>query len=335
MKYQITFWMLVVAAVILLAGIAIMAGSIQTLLKSKTFQDHKKKKNGSGDALKTIALVVIGSLISESTFASGTPVTENPVFEAEMSDIIGMVLIDLILLFIFIYFQRVFNNLAQELLPAKAMKERNPWFKLNKVLTDAVEIEDEQTVMMDHEYDGIRELDNNLPPWWKWGFVATIVFAVVYLLNYHVFQYGDLQYEAYEKDMIVAEEQKQAYLATLALSVDETNVTQLTDQADLDKGKQIFKNTCAVCHGENAQGNTGPNLTDEHWIYGNDIVNVFTTIKYGTSNGMTAWGEDDLLLPPEIQQVASYVMSLHGTFAQGGLPPQGEKFDKVTPVTEE
>ncbi|CAG5078791.1 cbb3-type cytochrome c oxidase N-terminal domain-containing protein [Parvicella tangerina] len=333
MKYQITFWMLVVAAVILLAGIAIMAGSIQTLLKSKSFQDKKKKSSG-GDALKTIALLAIGLLFSGSAFAAGAPQEENPIFEPAMSDIIGMVIVDVLLLFIFIYFQRVFNNLASELLPAKAMKEKNPWFKLNKVLTDAVEIENEETVMMDHEYDGIRELDNNLPPWWKWGFYFAIGFAVVYLLNYHVFQYGDLQYEEYEKEMAIAEEQKQAYLATLKLSVDETNVTQLTDQADLDAGRQIFKNNCAVCHGDNAQGNTGPNLTDEHWIYGNDIVNVFTTVKYGTPNGMTAWGEDDMLLGHEIQQVASYVMSLHGTFAPGGLSPQGEKRDKVTPVTE-
>lgn len=333
MKYQITFWMLVVAAIILVAGIAIMAGSIQTILKSKSFQEKKKNSSG-GDALKTITLLAIGLLFSGSAFAAGAPQEENPIFEPEMSDIIGMVIVDLLLLFIFIYFQRVFNNLANELLPARAMKEKNPWFKLNKVLTDAVELEDEETVMMDHEYDGIRELDNNLPPWWKWGFYASIVFALIYLLNYHVFQYGDLQYEAYDKEMAIAEEQKQAYLATMKLSVDETNVTQLTDAAELNAGKQIFKNNCAICHGDNAQGSTGPNLTDEHWIYGNDIVNVFKTVKYGTSNGMQAWGEDDLLLPPEIQQVSSYVMSLHGTFAAGGLPAQGDKYDKVTPVTE-
>jgi cytochrome c oxidase cbb3-type subunit 3 len=309
-----------------------MAGSIQTLLKSKSFQD-KKDRGGAGNSLKTLAVLVIGLLFSGSAFAAGSE-QENPIFEPEMSDIIGMVIIDVLLLFIFVYFQRVFNNLAQGLLPAKAMKERNPWFKLNKVLTDAVELEDEQTVMMDHEYDGIRELDNNLPPWWKWGFYATIVFAVIYLFNYHVFQYGDLQIEEYEKSMQIAEEQKQAYLATLKLSVDESNVTQLTEAADLDAGRQIFTNNCAICHGDAGQGNTGPNLTDEHWIYGNDIVNVFTTIKYGTPNGMTAWGDDDMLLGHEMQQVSSYVMSLHGTFAAGGTPPQGEKRDKVTPVTE-
>ncbi len=334
MKYQITFWMLVVAAIILLAGIAIMAGSIQTLLKTKSFREKKKKENSGSDALKTLLLLVVGLLFSGSTFAAGAPEQENPIFEPEMSDIIGVAIVDVLLLFIFFYFQRVFNNLAQGLLPAKALKERNPWFKLNKALTDAVDIEDEETVMMDHEYDGIRELDNNLPPWWKWGFYATIVFAIVYLLNYHVFQYGDLQYEAYEKEMAIAEEQKQAYLATLKLSVDETNVTQLVESADLDAGKKIFTSKCAICHGDKGQGNTGPNLTDEHWIYGNDIVNVFSTIKYGTSNGMTAWGDDDMLLGHEMQQVASFVMSLHGTFADGGLPPQGEKREKVTPVTE-
>lgn len=332
MKYQITFWMLVGAAIILVAGIAIMAGSIRTLLKRKTFQ-NKKQNSTSSEALKTLLLLVVGLLFSGTAMAAGEE-TPNPIFEPEMSDIIGVAIIDLLLLFVFIYFQSIFNNLAKELLPAKALKQRSPWFKLNKVLTDAVEIEDEATVMMDHEYDGIRELDNNLPPWWKWGFYTTIVFAVIYIFNYHVFQYGDLQYEEYDKSMKVAEEQKKAYLATLKLSVDETNVTQLTEKSDLEAGKTIFKNSCAVCHGENAQGNTGPNLTDEHWIYGNEIVNVFTTVKYGTANGMTAWGEDDLLLAPEIQQVASYVMSLHGTFADGGLPPQGEKREKVTPVTE-
>lgn len=332
MNYQITFWMLVAAAIILIAGIAIMAGSIQTILKSKSFQE--KKKNSGGDTLKTIILLILGLTLASPTYASTATTVENPIFNPDLEEIIGMVIINSILLFIFLYFKKIFDNLAQEILPAKALKKQNPWFKLNKVLTDAVEIEDEQTVMMDHEYDGIRELDNNLPPWWKWGFYTTIVFAVIYLMNYHVFQYGDLQIEEYEKSMALAEEQKQAYLATLKLSVDETNVTQLTDPAELEAGKQLFKNNCAICHGEFAQGNTGPNLTDEHWIYGNEIVNIFTTIKYGTQNGMKAFGEDDELLGHEMQQVGSYVMSLHGTFAQGGLDPQGEKRDKVIPVTE-
>lgn len=334
MKYQITFWLLVIAAIILVIGIATMAGSIQALLKSKSFQ-KEKNNDSAGNSLKTIVVLVIGLLFSGATYASDPVAAPETSFTgAQVTDIVGMVIIDVLLLFIFLYFQRVFNNLAEDLLPPKAVKQKNPWFKLNKTLTDAVEIEDEETIMMDHEYDGIRELDNNLPPWWKWGFYATIVFAVIYLFNYHVLQYGDLQIEEYEKSMQLAEEQKEAYLATLKLSVDESNVTQLVEQADLNAGKQIFTNSCAICHGDKGQGNTGPNLTDEHWIYGNDIVNVFTTIKYGTPNGMTAWGDDDMLLGHEMQQVSSYVMSMHGTFEAGGLPPQGEKREKVTPVTE-
>jgi cytochrome c oxidase cbb3-type subunit 3 len=190
--------------------------------------------------------------------------------------------------------------------------------KINSILTDAVAIEEEHTILMQHEYDGIRELDNNLPPWWVWGFIATIIFAVVYLINYHVLGTSDLQIQAYNKEKAQAKIEVDAYLKKMALNVDETNVTILSGADALGAGKSIFKENCVSCHLDKGEGQTGPNLTDKQWIYGFDIKEVFKSIKAGRPNGMPE--HTSKLNPVQIQQVASYVLSLpevKGKEAQG------------------
>jgi cytochrome c oxidase cbb3-type subunit 3 len=176
---------------------------------------------------------------------------------------------------------------------------------------------------MHHEYDGIKELDNNLPPWWVWMFFATMIFAVVYLLNYHVFKTGDLQVTAYEKEIKRSEKEVKAYLSKMSMNVDETNATLMTDAADLAKGKAIFETNCVTCHNPKGEGNIGPNLTDKNWIYGYDIKEVFKTIKTGTPNGMPE--HNSKFNPVQIQQVASFVISLPSA---KGKDPQGEIIEK-------
>jgi cytochrome c oxidase cbb3-type subunit 3 len=200
--------------------------------------------------------------------------------------------------------------------PAKeAMK------KINTLLTDAVAIEEEHTILMHHEYDGIRELDNNLPPWWVWGFFATIVFAVVYLFNYHIFQTSDLQIKAYDKEMVQAKKDIDAYLAKMAMNVDENTATKLTDAGAISSGKSIFEANCVACHNPKAEGNIGPNLTDDYWIYGPDIKDLFKTIKNGTPNGMPEHASK--LNPVQIQQVGSFILSLPFT---KGKAPDGKQY---------
>jgi cytochrome c oxidase cbb3-type subunit III len=311
MKYQIAFWMLVMSAIILVAGIFVMAGAIKTILYRRKIQDELNKKKNDQSGLKALATLLLAG-VGSSVFAQGAP--EQPIFEPAISDIIGVAVVNLILLFVYLYFRSIFNNLVKDLIPEKEGKQYQPSYQLNKLLTDAVEIEDEATILMDHEYDGIRELDNNLPPWWKWGFYATIVFAVVYLAHYHVFKTGDLQEAEYEKEMAEAQIAIDAYNAEMAWAVDENSVTFLSDIAELNAGKSIYLKNCASCHMEDGTGGIGVNLTDNEWLYGNSINEIFKTITYGAQNGMKSWKED--LNPIERQQVSSYVFSL--TNKEGG-----------------
>ncbi|AKQ44956.1 cytochrome c class i [Rufibacter radiotolerans] len=178
-------------------------------------------------------------------------------------------------------------------------------------------------LMEDHTYDGIYEFDNDLPPWWKYMFYATIVFGVAYLLHYHVFRSGDLQLAEYETEV------QTAALLNPAGSGEEnanevTNFTALTDAPKLEAGKAAFIQNCAACHGQEGQGTVGPNLTDEFWLHGGDVNHVYKTIKYGvTSKGMVAWQKK--LSNDQILEVASYILSLQGTNPANAKAPQGEK----------
>ncbi|MGY3090145.1 cytochrome c oxidase cbb3-type subunit 3 [Hymenobacter sp. UYAg731] len=181
--------------------------------------------------------------------------------------------------------------------------------------------------LLDHNYDGIHEFDNDLPPWWKYGFGFTIVFAFVYMGYYHVTRKGQLQVAEYETEM------RQAALLISAGADDPTKLTTylaLTTAADLGSGKSIFATNCAPCHGANAEGKVGPNLTDEFWLHGGELNHVYKTIKFGiTSKGMVAW--KGKLSGKQILQVASYALSLQGSKPANAKPPQGEK-EAVKPV---
>lgn len=191
--------------------------------------------------------------------------------------------------------------------------------------SDAVAVEKEDSILIKHDYDGIYELDNNLPPWWLALFYGTILYAGVALYYNHFSGYGKSQAETYEIEMAKGEEARFDYLAKQANSVDETNVVALTAEGDLNGGAAIYKANCVACHGNLGQGGIGPNLTDKYWIHGGDVKNVFKTIKYGvTSKGMTAWQSQ--LEPVAMQKVASYVLSLQGTNPPNPKAPQGEEY---------
>jgi cytochrome c oxidase cbb3-type subunit 3 len=207
--------------------------------------------------------------------------------------------------------------------------KKTPWFTWKKgmqSLTDAVPVEHEGDIMLDHNYDGIRELDNNLPPWWLYGFYLTIVAGVVYLVYYHVIPNTPLQADEFQADMAVMEQAKQAFLASEANNVDENSVVALDDASALADGKKTFDANCASCHLADGGGSVGPNLTDAYWIHGGGIKNVFTTIKYGVlDKGMISWQET--LSPVQMQNVASYILTLQGTTPATTKAPQGTLYD--------
>ncbi|MBK6945687.1 MAG: c-type cytochrome [Flavobacteriales bacterium] len=200
------------------------------------------------------------------------------------------------------------------------------WDKLMKSLTKQVEIEKEKDILLDHDYDGIRELDNVLPPWWLWLFYGCIAWAVFYLAAVHVLDILPEQTTEYNDAMAQAEIDIAAYKATQTSTVDETTVEMSTEAGFLAGGKENFTTFCTPCHGADAAGSensVGPNLTDGYWLHGGGVKNVFKTIKYGVpEKGMISWKSQ--LQPKEISELSSYIMSLQGTGPATQKAPQGE-----------
>jgi cytochrome c oxidase cbb3-type subunit 3 len=189
-------------------------------------------------------------------------------------------------------------------------------------LTSSKDIEQESDVMLDHDYDGIKELDNVLPPWWVYLFYGTILFAFIYLVRFHVVgDYNQAQEFKYEVELAALENVKNATATPDDMNVDK--VTLLTDATSLAKGKEIFINACAACHKADGGGLVGPNLIDKNWINGGGIKNVFKLISEGSKNNatMVAWNKN--LKPTEIQNVASYIISLQGTNPSGAKAAEG------------
>ncbi|WP_040278118.1 cbb3-type cytochrome c oxidase N-terminal domain-containing protein [Psychroserpens damuponensis] len=184
-------------------------------------------------------------------------------------------------------------------------------------------IEQEHVIILDHNYDGIKELDNDLPPWWLYAFYASIIFGAVYLIKYHVFN-GDNQFDELEADIAQAKIDIEEYKKHAKDLVDFNTVTVLTDAADIKAGKGIFETNCVACHKADGGGGIGPNLTDKYWILGGGIKNVFKTISEGgrDGKGMIAWKQS--LKPAEIAQVASYVLKFEGTTPAEPKAPDGD-----------
>lgn len=221
------------------------------------------------------------------------------------------------------------ERLEKERLEAMPISQQEWYKKMMKILTRSKSIEEEKSIEMDHEYDGIKELDNDLPPWWIYLFYVTIIFSFVYLVKYHMMG-GDTQHDEYvkenEKALLAIEEYKKT--APDLLTVDQ--VVMLTDAADLAKGKALFEANCVACHMADGGGGIGPNLTDEYWILGGDIKDIFQTISEGgrDGKGMVPWKTQ--FKPTEIQQVASYVKSLTGTTPANPKAPEGDKYEEPT-----
>lgn len=195
--------------------------------------------------------------------------------------------------------------------------------RLNKLLS-LKPLSEEGSLLLEDDYDGIKELDNPIPAWFMYLFYVTIAFAVGYLLIYHVFGVGQLQYEEYKTEIATAAKEKAVFLAKSGDKVDENTVKLTTDAGTLAAGKAVFAERCAACHGASGQGMVGPNLTDDYWLHGNKIGEVFKTIRYGVqSKGMPMW--ESQLTPKQIADVANYIESIHGTNPANPKEPQGTK----------
>lgn len=320
------FYFLLFAILVQLIAILILSNSSRTFVKLQNYK-IKKAAEKTGKTLLILLGVFAAMTANNSSlaleFMEPGAAESGPWLLVEDADLYVLIAVNIAMLLLVLHFRRLFLDIAAMVRPqtaaTKKMSKRKQR-KMNEVLTAAVPIEEEHTILLHHEYDGIKELDNNLPPWWVWGFYATIVFAVIYIFNYHVFKTGDLQMAEYDKSMEEAKIEVAEYLDKMAMNVDETNVTLLVDGSDLSTGKTLFETNCISCHNIDGGGNQiGPNLTDKAWIYGFDITEVFSSIKYGRANGMPA--HNTKLNPIQLQQVASFVLSLPEV---KGREPQGE-----------
>lgn len=212
--------------------------------------------------------------------------------------------------------------LAQEKKKANRFVKLKAWYKKQ---LDSKPMAKEEAIVLDHEYDGIRELDNNLPPWWVNLFYLSIIFAVGYMLYYHVFD-GPTQEMEYNKELADAAIAIEEYKRDNPDLIDASTVELLTDASDISKGKAIYSELCAACHRPDGAGGIGPNLTDDYWILGGDIGSIYTTISEGgrSGKGMVPWKGE--LNPLEIAQVSSYIITLVGTNPPDAKGPEGDLY---------
>lgn len=275
-------------------------------------------------------LIVVGTVALAAEYFFGTEEVSAILQYPEIG--IFLIFLTIVLVAIEMVLYRV-AQITEELLTDEQkarrlqVSDQSWWGRFYKKMLDQKSIEQESEIILDHNYDGIQELDNNLPPWWVYLFYSCIIFAGIYLVRYHIVG-DDTQAQEYDKEELLAKSAIEAYKKANPGLVDVETVTLLTEDADIQAGKETFMANCIACHAPDAGGGIGPNLTDKYWILGGGIKNVFRTITEGgrPGKGMVPW--KGTLTPKQIQQVASYVLSLQGSTPASPKAPDGELWEE-------
>lgn len=309
----------------------IIWGMGQALLAVSRLLLEKNKAAG-----KILSLVVFFSLLSFSSIAQDAAaagadaVKEIPNYGGlSANNFYAFVCVIIIEVAAILFLAFSINRVYQELVPEKATAKKSTlkiwWASLDKkFFTKAVAVEKEADVMLDHDYDGIRELDNSLPPWWKYGFYITIVIGFIYMFHYHVSGSGKNPLQEYAVEMEKAKIEKEIFEAGNKDKIDENNVP-MADEAGLSKGKEIYTTKCWACHGKLGEGGAGPNLTDDYWIHKGSLTDIYHSIKVGYQDkGMQSWAKE--FTPKEMSFIASYIKTLKGTNPPNAKAAQGDLF---------
>ncbi|MFZ4103500.1 MAG: cbb3-type cytochrome c oxidase N-terminal domain-containing protein [Sediminibacterium sp.] len=329
---------LILGVAVLLIFVIWLLSSVLILLSKKVVELSKQNK------VVTILLTIIAAGFSQPAIAqnnatiatdSTTQAIGSTVYYGGLSSVSFWTLstvmaLELFVIFIMLIFihnmWRIIYPRPIQVVQKAAFKNSwvaSTWANLDKkFFTKAAPIEKEADIMLDHDYDGIKELDNALPPWWKYGFYITIFVAIFYILKFEVWHTGMNPTEEYNTEMAEAKLETDQYLASMKENVDENSVVML-DAAGIQAGKTLFTKTCVACHSQTGGGGVGPNLTDNYTIHGARIEDIFKTIKYGyPDKGMQSWQSN--FSPVEMQQLSSYIKSLSNTNVPNGKAPQGD-----------
>lgn len=322
--------LLIITAIVFVFVIWILSQVLVTLSRSIL------KKNQGNRLTKSLMLILLSSVLSSvaqsqsTTIATELPRINNYGGLSEMNfyalaTVIGLELV--VILFLSFMVKRAFRELTGQADAAlatirKPLKITALWNKIDKNwMTKAVPLEEEADILLDHDYDGIKELDNALPPWWKYGFYITIVIAVIYIFNFHVWGIGKNPEQEYAEEMLEGKRIEELYKAKTKNLVDENNVV-ISDAAGIETGKILYTQSCVACHGTKGEGGIGPNLTDDFWIHGGAMNNIYNTLKIGyPEKGMQSW--QTMFSPVQLKNLASYVKSIKGTNPPNGKAPQG------------
>lgn len=321
----------------LLIAITMLANTVIGAAKIyyERYEAAKQKSSGGGTTAAAIAGLLLISNLAMAQDTAEKVVAKGPIVSG-MSDttfyfMIVVVFLELVIIAVLASFLKKFIKLdyeaeveAVEAVTIVAPKESS-WKKIWDKLNSFRPVKEEADLDLGHDYDGIRELDNRLPPWWLYGFYITILFACIYLWRGYISHSAPDSTEEYQIAVKEAALQQEAYLAKSASNIDENNVKLLSEGGDIEAGKKVFETACAACHKADGGGMVGPNLTDDYWIHGGSVKDIFISIKYGwPEKGMKSWKDD--YSPKQIAQITSYIIKLKGTNPPGAKEPQGELY---------
>ena len=348
---------LAITLIVLMIILLIIIGILGFILIGAA--DLKMKKEKKAKTVPAVAIVLTFLLLSSSTLFAQAGGTTAQIVTDTVNGIGGMdtstfwvmasvIFLELLIIIVLLLNIRVLLKTEREKIAepvaetaevTAAKRNRLTWWDRFNSLRP---VSQEAELDLGHDYDGIRELNNRLPPWWLYGFYITIIFAGIYLWRFHVSHSAPSSKEEYERAIADADLKVKEYLKMKGDNVDENTVTLLSDKADLDAGMSLFTNgACATCHGKDGSGivmgqpGVGPNLTDDYWLHGGSIKNIFTTIKYGVSGkGMQAW--ESTYSAKQMAQLASYIKSLHGTKPAAVKEKQGDLYieEQTTPASD-
>jgi len=312
------FWVFAFAILGLLLVIISIGGVLVGLVNNKISKQFQK-------TIPVIFFFFILGIGSSKAQTVSSTVAPNPITQIagalDPTTIMILMLVVAIELFVILYLFAILQKMLIALGYKTKAESKWTYAAIMKRMTKAIPLDREAEVATDHNYDGIIELDNSLPPWWVYMFYGTIIFAFTYMIYFTYFD-GPTQQMEYDTEVAQTIQKKNEFLKKTAALVDETSVLILTDATALAKGKSSYITKCAACHGMNGEGLVGPNLTDDYWIHGGSIKDIFKTIKYGwPEKGMISW--ESQITPMEMQQISSFIITMKGTNPANSKAPQG------------